>query len=133
MVNININEIIKKHRIPINEIDKMVDSLEISMSEAVDLWLSDKGIVINDEQEQLNKKANLSENKVIAKAREANPNKKRKVTKKIDDIKSQIINDIMELMKKYDENVTIIKADKIIEFNYNNEHYKIDLIKQRKK
>lgn len=124
---------IKKYRIPINEIDKMVDNLEISMSEAIDLWLSDKSIIINDEQEQLNKKANLSENKVIAKAREVSPNKKRKVIKKIDDIKSQIINDIMELMKKYDENVTIIKADKIIEFNYNNEHYKIDLIKQRKK
>lgn len=133
MININTNEIIKKYKIPDETIDKMIVDLEISMSEAVELWLSDKGIVVNEEQEQLNKKANSTENKVIAKAREASPNKKRKVTKKIDDVKSQIINSIMEIIKQYDENAMIVKVDKLIEFNYNDEHYKIDLIKQRKK
>ena len=47
----------KQVDIPDDELDRFVDQLDISLAEAIDLWLTDNDLEVNEEQEQLDKKA----------------------------------------------------------------------------
>lgn len=40
-----------------SEVDKLAKQLKISKEEALDIWLTDRGLSVNEEQEELDKKA----------------------------------------------------------------------------
>lgn len=66
-------------------------------------------------------------------ARSDKASKPRVKTQKLDKEKDGIVTMLYNtLIEKEYSNVTIVKPAKLIEFNYNGNHYKLDLIKTRK-
>lgn len=124
----------KNIKIPIDTINNYISVLNITEQEAIQVYLEDEGYIINEEQEALTKKA--KENKVTASlnAKSGKPRKKTERTRKADTVKENLITDIADFLKsKNIDNVTITNVSKIIEFDIDNIHYKLDLIRQKSK
>ena len=120
----------KELEIPDNEIDKMVDTLEISISEAIDIWLFDNDYIENEVVNELDKKA--KENGIKHQARSTEVKERKKVERKPDQIKDSLVENLAEILKEYATNIQIVKVGKLIEFDIGDDHYKLDLIRQRK-
>lgn len=123
----------KKVDIPDNELDKLVDQLDISLAEAIELWLTDNDLEINEEQEQLDKKA--KESRITATIHEAKadtPKKERKVVRKEDSTKEGIIKALAEKLEELATDVKIENVGKLITFKLGEDTFKLDLIRQRK-
>ena len=121
----------KEYDIPDTLIDKYVDTLGISISEAIDIWLEDNDIKVSEETLELEKKA--KENGVRHQAKSNTPREKKKVERKADQVKDTLIERLQDFLKIMNfENVVITKVGKMVEFDFENEHYKLDLIRQRK-
>lgn len=123
----------KKVDIPDNELDKLVDQLDISLAEAIDLWLTDNDLEVNEEQEQLDKKA--KDSRITATIHEAKadaPKKKRKVVRKEDSTKEGIIKALAEKLEELATDVKIENVGKLITFKLGEDTFKLDLIRQRK-
>ena len=124
----------KSINIPDEELDKLVDTLEISLYEAIDIWLSDNDIKVNETVKELEKKA--KENRITATIHQAKSSEKRerkKVERKADQVKDNLIEKLKEYLESIGfANVNITKIGKMIEFDFEEEHYKLDLIRQRK-
>ena len=125
----------KEIEIPDEEIEKLVDTLEISQEEAIDTWLCDNDYEINEEEEELTKKAKA--NRITATIHEAKVEKERKprakTAKEYPD-KEEIINVLFGAVAAMNEisNLKITNKAKVIEFTYKDNEYKIDLIQRRK-
>ena len=115
--------------IPDAEIDKSMKILKISREAAIKLWLEDEGYLENAVVEELTKKAKI--NKISHEARTDKPRKTVTRERKPDEEKENLIKIIAEALKNEGLVVEITNKSKIIEFNVNGNHYKIDLIKQR--
>ena len=128
---LNENEIVK---IPQEEIDRLMKLPDIkTIDDACWVWCEDNGKVINEEQEELTKKA--KENRITAtihqaKSETAKPRKK--VERKADETKESLISGLAEYLAEIVDNVQVVNVGKIIEFDLKGEHYKLDLIRQRK-
>lgn len=123
----------KKVDIPDDELDRLVDQLDISLAEAIDLWLTDNDLEINEEQEQLDKKA--KNNRITATIHEAKadkPKKERKVVRKEDTTKEGIIKALVEKLEELATDVKIENVGKLITFKLGDDNFKLDLIRQRK-
>ena len=123
----------KKIDIPDNELDKLVDQLDISLAEAIDLWLTDNDLEVNEEQEQLDKKA--KDSRITATIHEAKadaPKKERKVVRKEDSTKEGIIKALAEKLEELATDVKIENVGKLITFKLDEDTFKLDLIRQRK-
>jgi molecular chaperone GrpE (heat shock protein) len=97
------------------------------------IWCEDNGKILNEEQEELTKKA--KDNKITAtihqaKAESTKPRKK--VERKTDETKESLIKALAETLENLVDNVQVVNIGKIIEFDLKGEHYKLDLIRQRK-
>lgn len=117
--------------IPDAELEKNVRLLNITKDEAIKLWLEDNDYCENEEVEILTQKA--KENKAVQHGA-VNTNKTRAVTKrerKPDLEKEEIIHKLAEFLQTTAESVEITNKSKLIEFNIGENHYKLDLIKQR--
>lgn len=122
----------KKIRIPDDEIKSLEVGLNISKDEAINIWLEDEGYLDNEEQNALDKKA--KDNKITATVHQAKSTEKkpRKPRERKPDIeKEEIIQNLADFLKKSASNVKITNISKIIEFDVGENHYKLDLIKQR--
>lgn len=101
------------------------------------MWLSDHEIIVNEEQQQLNKVAQASGvTRTIHQARAAAPGAKKRVTVKEDKEKEEIICNIVNFIQQTisgSMNVTVANKSRSVTFELNGNHYKIDLIKQRVK
>ena len=121
-------------KIPKEEIERLMKLPSVKTEDdACWRWCEDNGTVLNAEQEELTKKA--KENKITAtihqaKAETIKPRKR--VERKTDETKESLISGLAEYLKTLVDNVQITNIGKIIEFDLNNEHYKLDLIRQRK-
>lgn len=123
----------KKVEIPDNELDKLVDQLDISLAEAIDLWLTDNDLEINEEQERLNKKAKDSRiTATIHEAKAAVPKAERKVVRKEDSLKEGIIKALAEKLEELATDVKIENVGKLITFKLGEDTFKLDLVRQRK-
>ena len=128
---LNENEIVK---IPQEEIDRLMKLPDIkTIDDACWVWCEDNRKVINEEQEELTKKA--KENRITAtihqaKSETAKPRKK--VERKADETKESLISGLAEYLAEIVDNVQVVNVGKIIEFDLKGEHYKLDLIRQRK-
>ena len=118
--------------IPDAEIDNLVDNLDLTMEEAIDLYLTDHNYKKNKEQEELNEKAKDIKAANIVQAGHDKPKEKVARTKKIDENKRELFNSIISQLADV-EDLEIVTADKLVKFKYKGEEYKLDLIKTRVK
>lgn len=121
-------------KIPKEEIDRIMKLPDVKTEDdACWIWCEDNGKVINEEQEELDKKAKASRiTATIHQAKAETPREKRKVERKADQTKDGLVNDLAEYLKNIVDNVTITKVGKLIEFDIKDEHFKLDLIRTRK-
>ena len=128
---LNDNEFIK---IPKDEIDRIMKLPDVKTEDdACWIWCEDNGKIINEEQAELNKKA--KENRITATIHQARaePKARKKVERKADETKDSLVEQLADYLKTIKmENVAITKIGKLIEFDLKGEHYKLDLIRQRK-
>lgn len=118
--------------IPNSEIDKLQSSLNLSKSDAIDLWLTDNGYEQNEEQEELDKTAKnvkIERDIVINKPKKAKIERKVKVS----DEKSQLFKEIYEFLDSKDLKPRILTDNKLISLQINDKIFKIDLIQTRNK
>lgn len=128
---LNDNEFIK---IPKDEIDRIMKLPDVKTEDdACWIWCEDNGKIINEEQAELDKKA--KENRITATIHQARaePKARKKVERKADETKDSLAEQLANYLKTIKmENVAITKIGKLIEFDLKGEHYKLDLIRQRK-
>ena len=114
------------------EIDKLVDTLGISVDEAIQTILEDNGYEVNEEVERLTKQA--KDNKITATIHGAQKVRtKREVVRKEDPDKENLVDWIANFLKNNVsvENLEITNKGKLIEFEYLGNKYKLDLVKRR--
>ena len=127
---LNDNEFIK---IPREEIERIMKGLKVSEDDACWIWCEDNGKVINEEQEELDKKAKANRiTATIHQARAEQPKERKKVERKPDQTKDSLVNELAEYLQDKVQNVVVAKVGKLIEFDIGEEHFKLDLIRQRK-
>lgn len=117
--------------IPDTELEKSMKLLDISKDEAIQMWLEDNNYCENEEIEILTAKA--KENKAVQHGA-VNVNKSKTATKrerKPDVEKEEIISKLAEFLETIGTSVKITNKSKLIEFEIGENHYKVDLIKQR--
>lgn len=117
--------------IPDAELEKSMKLLNISKDEAIQMWLEDNDYCENEEVEILTAKA--KENKAVQHGA-VNVNKSRATTKrerKPDIEKEEIILRLADFLEAIGTSVKITNKSKLIEFEIGENHYKLDLIKQR--
>ena len=105
--------------------------LDISKDEAIQMWLEDNDYCENEEVEILTAKA--KENKTVQHGA-VNVNKSKAITKrerKPDVEKEEIISKLAEFLETIGTSVKTTNKSKLIEFEIGENHYKLDLIKQR--
>lgn len=126
----------KEVNIPNEVIENYVNKLEVSQEEAIQIYLEDEGILINEEQEALVKKGKETRiTATIHQAKGSDNRKKREVVRKEDPVKENIINAVASFLETLD-GVAALKIEnvgKIITFSVGNDEFKLDLIKRRKK
>ena len=127
----------KKIRIPDGDILRLKSTMKISAEEAVKIWLEDEGILHNEEQENLCKKAKDSGimrtiHGASSKTADSTPIQRERV-KKENPTKGKIIAEIAKLLTEFADNVNVTNPEKLIEFTMNGNDYKLDLTQKRKK
>lgn len=123
----------KQVNIPDDELDKLVDKLNLSLAEAIELWLEDNDFQVNEEQEELDKKAKKERiTATIHEAKADKPRKERKVVRKEDSTKEGIIKALAERLEELATDVKIENVGKLITFRLGDDTFKLDLIRQRK-
>ena len=123
----------KTVRIPQAEIERNMKTLSLTRDEAITLYLEDEGYIINEEQEELERKA--KENRITATIHQAKiytPKTQRERVKKDDPTKEGIVRAIAEMLPDLNAtDIVIVNAGKLITFKIGADTYKIDLIRQR--
>ena len=125
----------KEIEIPDEEIEKLMDTLDLTEEEAIDTWLCDNDYEDNEEEQELTKKAKANRiTATIHKAKDDEKEKKprAKVKKEYPDkeLIIKVLNDAVAALGV--TNLQITNKAKNIEFGYNGETYKIDLVQRRK-
>lgn len=117
--------------IPIKEVEKLRQALDLSVDEAIDLWLEDHDYQTNEEQEELEakaKKCKVDHN--IDTKREKNPK-----TVHVSDEKKIVFAEISKFLNNFCENhdatVEILKENKLFALKVGGKTFKIDVIEQR--
>lgn len=122
----------KEIDIPDKEIEVLVDTLDLSLEEAIETWLVDNDYEVDEEVERLTKMA--KENKSVKHdAKSDKPRAKRTVVQKENPVKENIINIIAEALRKEGVVAAIANKTKIIEFTIEGREFKIDLVEHRTK
>ena len=126
----------KNHNVPDNEIDKLMDTLDISMAEACEMWLSDHDVIENETVKELTEKA--QKNRITATIHKAKGEKKERKAreKKENPLKKEIIQTIYEEIadKFHEKDYCVIKNDeKYIDFSINGREFTINLVEHRPK
>lgn len=119
----------KNIRIPDAEIDKNSRLLGITREEAIQMYLEDEGYIVNEYVEELTAKA--KEAKISHEAKSEKPRKQVKRERKPDEEKENLIDILANALVAEGFEIKITNKSKIIEFNVGDNHYKLDLIKQR--
>ena len=126
----------KNYDIPDKEVDKAMESLDISLAEACEMWLSDHDMIVDETVEKLTK--NAQKNRVTGTIHGAKGEKKERKPreKKENLLKKEIIQAIWEgISNKYYNNgtITITNDEKYIDFTIEGKNFTINLIQHRTK
>ena len=120
--------------IPDEDIERSMKTLNMTRDEAIQLYLEDEGLEINEEQEQLTQKAKANKTTLLH-ARETIENKKTERKPKENPVKEGIIAEISRFLVSFEgiSNLKVTNKSKLIEFTYNNSNFKLDLVQKREK
>ena len=126
----------KVYNVPDEEIDRHVEQLGISISEACELYLTDHDLIVNEVVEELEAKGR--KNRITATIHQAKGEKKpRKAReKKVNPLKKEIINAIFENLAHLYEGMAEVKVtndEKYIDFNFDGREFTINLVEHRNK
>lgn len=130
----------KNFNIPDDAIDNLMDKLDISITEACEMYLSDHDLIENETVEELTKKAN--KNRVTATIHDAKGAKKERKPreKKENPLKKQIISHIFDSFfydnarKDYPNlEISIRNDEKYIDLTVDGREFTINLVEHRKK
>lgn len=113
------------------EILRASKGLGLTEQEQVQLWLELEEYLINEEQEALNKKAEVSGVKIFN--QEVKERKKSTRERKTNPVKEEIIEKVAAMLKQNYNKVIVENVGKIITFEADNRQFKIDLIEKRAK
>ena len=123
----------KGHDIPDAEIDKMMDSLDISLEEACETILCDMGIEENETVEKLTAKA--QKNRITNTIHDAKGVKKPRERKE-NPLKKQIIQAIYTVIANEiasNANTFVRNDEKYIDFTIGNREFTVNLVEHRPK
>ena len=114
------------------EIKQLMNGLKITKQEAIELWLSDNGYEINEEQQKLDETASkVHINKDIIQQKPKKERKKPEI--KVSDEKKTLFTEIFgHLEEVFGENVKVLNENKLISCEINGITFKIDIIQSRK-
>ena len=144
-IRVEVNGVRKN--VPDTDIQRIMQGLKCTRDEAVNIWLEDEGVIINQEQQALDIKARQSDvtrtihdaisQKVVNKRMAGIPTNKPKTTKPQPD-KETLIKHFKVLLEGMENNgkaadVTVENPTKTITFKYNGAPYKLDLTATRVK
>lgn len=118
--------------IPDKEIENLKNNLELSESDAIDLWLCDNDYKTDENQKELDKKAKkVKINHDISQKK--TENKRKPPIKKVSDEKKELFKAIYgHLDEIFGEDVEILTENKLISVKIGDKTFKIDVIEQRK-
>lgn len=112
------------------ELEKIMKNLEVDKDEAIQIWLEDNDYEVNEEQVALDEKAKKVKIQHGATADKEKKDKKPHTVKTSDE-KKELFSTILENLKAYSENVSVLKDNKLIEVKIGEKIFKVDLIEQR--
>lgn len=119
--------------------DKIIDEMmekdkELSLADACDLYLYDKGLIDNEEADELTATANKNRiTQTIHEAKETTERKKTIRVKKENPTKQEIIKTLYDAIANKYDNVTITNNEKYIDFTIAEDEFTINLVMHRKK
>lgn len=126
----------KNIKISDRDIQRNMKILDLSEEEAIQLYLEDEGYLENEEVAELTKKAKDSGiMSTIHGAKAEKPKAKVERERKENPTKERIIAEMGKFLCQLDgiSGVNIANIGKIIEFECENKHFKLDLIQKREK
>lgn len=127
----------KTINIPDKELDNLVIHLGVTRTEAISIWLEDAEYEENAEQIALNEKASKIKINHGASAEKPKKKSEKPRTTKTSDAKKELFSKLSyylnEFCEENDANYTILKENKLIELQFADKTFKIDLIEQRPK
>lgn len=121
----------KNIRIPDKEIDKNAAILGITRDEAIQMYLEDEGYIPNEYVDALTAKAKEAKISHDAKSEKPRKNAGKPRERKPDEDKERLIKILENALNDEGIAATATNKTKIVEFEYNGSHYKVDLIRQR--
>lgn len=126
----------KNYNVPDEEIDRLMDNLDISISEACETYLADKEIIESEEEKELTKKA--TKNRVLSTIHQAKGEKKERKAreKKENPLKKEIIQAIFSGIINNintDGEVVVTNDEKYIDFNVDGREFTVNLVEHRPK
>lgn len=122
----------KEINIPDDEVQKLMETLELTEQEAIDTWLDDNDYTTNEEVERLTKKAKENKaDKLVVRSKAENQKATRE--RKPNETKALIIAEIYQKLAEIEgiSNIKVENKEKLITFSLNNNNYKLDLIQKR--
>lgn len=134
VINGNVIEITLKSgkvvKVDKNWADQTMKALDLDLDETLQMFLEDNDYLLNEEQEELDKKA---KGVVKPQAGDKTKRKPREKVQKENPTKELIIAEIAKSLQALGvENLKIENKAKLITFNYANESFKVDLVQKRK-
>lgn len=126
----------KNYNVPDEEIDRLMDNLDISISEACETYLADKEIIESEEEKELTKKA--TKNRVLSTIHQAKGEKKERKAreKKENPLKKEIISIIYKaIFTELDDihSIIVTNDEKYIDLMVGNREFTVNLVEHRKK
>lgn len=121
----------KKIKIPDDEIKRSMEFLGLSKSEAIQMYLEDEGYLDNPYVDELTAKAKEAKISHDAKSEKPRKNAGKPRERKPDEEKEKLIDILANALVAEGIETKVTNKSKIIEFSIGENHYKLDLIKQR--
>jgi hypothetical protein len=122
----------KNIKIPQDEIDKLMKTLDITEEEAIETWKFDHDYVDNEEVDIMTKKAKENKTDKIVVVDKTN-RKKVERTPKDNPTKEFIVSQLYQALQPFAESIDITNKTKLIEFSYQGKNFKLDLVEKRQK
>ena len=126
----------KKVNIPDKELEKSMEKLELSLEDAIDLWLADNDYEIDEEQEELNEKAKKVKIQHDATMTKTRGKSTKPRTIKVSDAKKEVFYQFSEFLKNFCEenpaSYSVLTENKMFQLKFGGETFKIDIVQQRK-
>lgn len=123
-------KIIKVDKIYIN---RQIENLNITLEDAIDIYLDDEGITENQEQNELDSQGKKIVKKLVKSEKAPAKKTQKERTAKENPEKEFIIAEIVKTLQQFDTitDINITNKAKNVEFKYNNHTFKVDLTQKR--